>query len=74
MDLIPDKLWAMLAAVVSALGGFVLYERNKIDARFVKIEQDISDHKINVAVFKESLLNLKEDTEEIKELLKRKRK
>lgn len=67
MDIIPDKLWTVIAAVVSALGGFVVYERNRVDTRISKIEQELAQHKTDVAVVKESLVNLKEDTQEIKE-------
>lgn len=81
MEYMSDKVWAIIAAVISALGGFVVYEHKRIDSRFNKLEQDVAEHKINVAVFKESLVNLKEDTQEIKEaqkdmieLLSRKRK
>ena len=74
MDVIPDKIWAVIAAIVSALGGFVLYERKKVDNRLSKIEQDLSQHKTDLAVVKETLVNLKEDTQEIKELLQRRRK
>ncbi len=75
MDIIPEKLWALVAAIISALGGFVLYERKRVDTRLSRIEQDLSQHKTDLAVVKESLANLKEDTQEIKEiLLSRKRK
>ena len=67
MDLIPDKLWAVIAAIISALGGFVLYERKVVDKRLSKIESDLSQHKTDLAVVKESLSNLKEDTQEIKD-------
>ncbi len=75
MDIIPEKVWALVAAIISALGGFVLYERKRVDTRLSRIEQDLSQHKTDLAVVKESLANLKEDTQEIKEiLLSRKRK
>ena len=67
MDLIPEKLWAIIAAIISALGGFVLYERKAVDRRLSKIENDLSQHKTDLAVVKESLTNLKEDTQEIKD-------
>ena len=71
----PEKLWTVVAAVISALGGFVLYERKRVDGRLSKLEQDLSQHKADIAVVRESLTNLKEDTQEIKEiLLSRKRK
>lgn len=69
MDFIPEKLWAIIAAVISALGGFFVYERKRVDNRLNKIEQEMSEHKVDVAVVRESLTNLKEDTQEIKVLL-----
>jgi len=74
IDIIPEKVWTVIAAVISALGGFVMYERKKVDVRLSKIEQDLSQHKTDLAVVKEGLLNLKEDTQEIKELLQKRRK
>jgi hypothetical protein len=70
MDFIPDKLWALIAAVASALGGFVLYERKRVDDRISAVEKDIEDHKVNLAVVKEALSNLRDDTQEIKEFQK----
>lgn len=65
-----DKLWVVLAAVISAFGGYVMYERKKIDGRLDRLEDDVADHytehKTELAAFKETLKNLKEDTEEIK--------
>lgn len=71
MDIIPEKFWAIVAAFISALGGFVMYERKKVDNRLSKIEQDLYQHKTDLAVVRESLVNLKEDTQEIKELLQK---
>lgn len=69
MEWMPEKIWAVVAAIISALGGFVLYERKRVDSRLSKIEEDLSEYKTDLAVVKESLKNLKEDTQEIKELL-----
>lgn len=69
MEWMPEKIWAVVAAIISALGGFVLYERKRVDLRLSRIEEDLSQHKTDLAVVKESLKNLKEDTQEIKELL-----
>ncbi len=78
MEWMPEKLWTVVAAIISALGGFVLYERKRVDVRLSKIEQDLSQHKSDIAVVRESLTNLKDDTQEIKEaimeLLSRRRK
>lgn len=74
MDLIPDKVWVVLAAVISSMGGFILFERKKVDRRLNKIERDMSQHRTDIAVVKEALTNLKEDTQEIKDLLMRRRK
>ncbi len=70
MELIPEKLWALIAAVVSSLGGFMLYDRRRVDGRLNRIEFDLAQHKTDLAVVKESLMNLKEDTQEIKEFQK----
>jgi hypothetical protein len=67
MDYIPEKLWAVIAAVISALGGFVMYERKKVDVRLSRIEADLANHKTDLAVVKECLTNIKEDSQEIKE-------
>ena len=74
MELIPDKIWAVMAAIVSALGGYFLYEHKTIDRRLSKIETDLNEYKTDVAVIKESLGNLKEDTQEIKDLINKRRK
>ena len=74
MEGISDKLWAIGAALISALGGYVLYEKKAVDARIDKIENDLAQHKIDVAVIQEGIKNLKEDTQEIKELLSRRKK
>ena len=70
LDAISDKMWAVVAAIISALGGYVMYERKKIDHRLSKLEEEISEHKTELAVVKECLTNLKEDTQEIKEFQK----
>lgn len=67
MEFISEKVWTLGAAIISALGGFVIYERNRVENRLIKIEQEMSEQKTDLAVVKESLMNLKEDTQEIKE-------
>ena len=68
--MIPEKLWAVIAAIVSALGGFVLYERKKVDTRLNKMETDLSDHKADIRELRTHFKELKEDTQEIKEFQK----
>lgn len=70
MEVISEKFGAIVAAIISALGGFFLYERKRVDGRLSKIENDLSQHKTDLAVVKETLTNLKEDTQEIKEFQK----
>jgi hypothetical protein len=67
MEDICNKLNYIIAALISALGGYVLYERQKIDNRLTSLETADKEHKAEIAVLKESLNNLKGDTEEIKE-------
>ncbi len=74
MDMIPDKAWAVVAAIVSALGGYVVYDHKRVDSRLSKVERGLAHHNTELAVIREGLLNLKEDTQEIKDLLVRRRK
>jgi chromosome segregation ATPase len=81
MDVISDKAWAIIAAIISTLGGYIVYDHKRMDMRLTKVEQDLAQHNTDLAVIKEGLLNLKEgllnlkeDLQEIKELLTLRRK
>ena len=70
MEWATEKMWAVFAAIVSACGGFFLYERKRVDDRMSKLEHELASHKTDLAVVKSKLSNLKEDTQEIKEAQK----
>lgn len=67
MDSILDKVWGVLITVTTALLGFFMYHQKKVNDRLVYLEQEVSKHSTEIAVVREALNNLKEDTQEIKE-------
>lgn len=69
MEWISDRIWTVVAAIVSALGGYVIYEKKLTDVRFKKLEEAVIISKIEIAVIQSQFKDLKEDTQEIKNML-----
>lgn len=67
MEAIWDKLGAIIGAIITALGGFYMYDRKTTNERLTKVESQIAQHKIDIKVIEVKFSELKEDTEEIKE-------
>lgn len=62
-----NNLYGIIAAVISAIVGVFMYDRKKTDDRLSKLEAELDQHNIDLAVLKEAFGNLKQDTQEIKE-------
>ena len=60
------SIWAAAAAVISALGGYYMYDRKRIDDRMNRVERELQEHKTDLAVVREQVSNIREDTQEIK--------
>ena len=67
MEVLWDKLGAIIAAIITALGGFYMYDRRIAHERLLKIETDVAQSKTDIRVLESRFVELKEDTEEIKE-------
>lgn len=70
MEDIWDKFGAIIAAVISALGGWYIYDRTTTNNRISRVETDIIQNKIDIRVIETKFAELKEDTSEIKSSLK----
>lgn len=70
MENIWDKIGAIIAAIITALGGFYMYDRKTTNDRLSKVESDIVQNKMDIKVIETKFLELKEDTTEIKETQK----
>ena len=66
MEDIWDKIGAIIAAIITALGGFYMYDRKTTHERLTKVENDLSQNKIDIKVIEAKFVELKADTEEIK--------
>lgn len=67
MEDLWGKLGAIIAAVITALGGYFVYDKKTTHERFNKIESDLAQSKIDIKVIETKFTELKSDTEEIKE-------
>lgn len=67
MEALWDKIGAIIAAIITALGGWYVYDRKTMNDRITKIENESVQHKIDIKVIEVKFCELKEDTEEIKE-------
>lgn len=67
MEALWDKIGTIVAALITALGGFYMYDRKTTNERITKIEGEIAQNKIDIKVIETKFTELKEDTEEIKE-------
>lgn len=70
MDMFWDKIGAIFAAIISALGGFYMYDRKSTNDRLTSLEKDMSQTKTDLAVVETKFTELKEDTQEIKQAQK----
>lgn len=66
MEALWEKLGVIVAAIISALGGLYIHDRNIVNKRFAKIENDVIKNKMDIAVIEVKFSELKSDTEEIK--------
>lgn len=62
-----DKIGAIVAALITALGGYYMYDRKTTNDRLTKAEQELALLKTDVKVIEVKFTELKSDTEEIKE-------
>lgn len=67
MEAIWDKMGAIVAAMISVLGGFYMYDRTTTHNRLNKVESDLAQSKVDIKVIEVKFSELKSDTEEIKE-------
>lgn len=66
MEALWDKIGAVVAAIITALGGFYMYDRKTVHDRLSKVESDLAQTKTDIKVIEVRFTELKEDTEEIK--------
>lgn len=67
MDDLWNKLGTIVAAIITALGGFYMYDRKTTHDRLTKVESDLAQNKTDIKVIETRFIELKEDTAEIKE-------
>jgi len=67
MEAIWDKIGAIVAALITAFGGFYMYDRKTTHDRLNKMESELTKNTIDIKVIEIRFLELKNDTEEIKE-------
>lgn len=65
-----DKLGAIIGAVITAIGGFYMYDRKTTNDRLTKVESDLVQNKLEIKIIEVKLEEVKEDTSEIKEYQK----
>lgn len=61
-----DKMGAIIGALVTALGGFYMYDRKVSHERLTKVEELLSQTVTDVRIIETKFAELKADTEEIK--------
>ena len=66
MENVWDTMGAIIAAVITALGGFYMYDRKTTHERLSKVEDELVKNKLDIAVIEVKFTELKADTEEIK--------
>lgn len=67
MDHLWDKIGAVVAAIITSLGGLYIHDRNTTNKRFNKLETDVAKSKMDIAIAAVRFNELKEDAEEIKQ-------
>jgi hypothetical protein len=70
MEDLWNKIGAIVAAMISAFGGWYVYDRKVTNDRITKIENESTQHKIDIRVIETKFIELKADTEEMKSSLK----
>ena len=66
MEALWEKLGVIVAAIISALGGLYIHDRNTTNKRFTKLETDVAKSKMDIAIAAVRFSELKDDAEEIK--------
>jgi hypothetical protein len=66
LEYIWEKLGAIVASLVTFLGGLYMYDRKVIHDRLTLVERDVSQNKADIKVIETQFHELKNDTEEIK--------
>ena len=61
MEWISEKMWSVIAAVITACGGYIVYEKKKVDKRLTKLEEERAILNLEIAVMKSQHKDLKED-------------
>lgn len=67
MESVWDKIGAIIAALITALGGFYMYDRKITNERLAKVEADLAQTRTDVQVVETKFEELKSDILEIKE-------
>lgn len=67
MEGLWDKIGAIIAAIITTLGGFYMYDRKTTNDRLTKVENDLIQSKMDIKIIETKFNELKEDTTEIKE-------
>lgn len=70
MEDLWNKIGAIIAAIVTAISGLYLNDRRLTNNRLSKVENDLAKSKTAIAVIEVRFSELKEDTTEIKSLLR----
>jgi hypothetical protein len=61
MDWFNEKVLSVIAAIVSSLGGYIVYEKRKVDRRLSKIESENDTLRIEIAVMKSQYKDIQKD-------------
>lgn len=67
MEVIWDKLGAIIGAIITALGGFYMYDRKVTHERLNRVEQHQVEDRVDIRVIQSQYKELKEDLQEIKD-------
>jgi len=66
MEVLWDKIGVIIASLITAMGGFYMYDRKINNERITKLEKDSSQHRTDIRIIEVKFAELKEDIEEIK--------
>lgn len=66
MEALWDKISAIVAASITAMGGYYVYDRKITHDRLSRVEAELAQSKMDIRVIEVKFVELKEDTEEIK--------
>lgn len=70
MEDLWNKIGAVVAAIITAVGGLYMYDRKTVHDRLTKVETEVSQNRTDIKIIEVKFSELKEDTEEIKETQK----